>query len=137
SESGGTINKSRIKYRFDSLSLYRKVFAMTYQIKKAAVIGSGTMGGGIAALLAGVGVEVMLLDIPAKDTQPGQPAAKRNAIVNDNLKKLQAMRPAQLFSTGDLARIRTGNTEDDLGALSDADWIVEVIVERLDVKQAL
>lgn len=110
---------------------------MTYNIKKAAVIGSGTMGGGIAALLAGVGVEVILLDIPAKDTQSGQPAAKRNAIVNDNLKKLQAMRPAQLFSAGDLARISTGNTEDDLGKLADADWIVEVIVERLDIKQAL
>ncbi len=110
---------------------------MTYHIKKAAVIGSGTMGGGIAALLAGVGVDVMLLDIPAKDTQAGHPAAKRNAIVNDNLKKLQAMRPAQLFSAGDLSRITTGNTEDDLGKLADADWIVEVIIERLDVKQSL
>ncbi len=110
---------------------------MTFQIKKAAVIGSGTMGGGIAALLAGVGVDVMLLDIPAKETQPGQPAGKRNAIVNDNLKKLQGMRPAQLFSAADLGRITTGNTEDDLGKLGDADWIVEVIVERLDVKQSL
>jgi 3-hydroxyacyl-CoA dehydrogenase len=110
---------------------------MTFSIKKAGVIGSGTMGGGIAALLAGVGVEVLLLDIPAKDTVAGDPVAKRNAIVMDNLKKLQAMRPAQVFSAADLARIRTGNTEDDLGKLADADWIIEVIVERLDVKQAL
>ncbi|MCU0466445.1 MAG: 3-hydroxyacyl-CoA dehydrogenase/enoyl-CoA hydratase family protein [Anaerolineae bacterium] len=110
---------------------------MTFSIKKAAVIGSGTMGGGIAALLAGVGVDVMLLDIPAKETKPGDPAAKRNAIVADNLKKLQGMRPGQLFSAADLARIRTGNTEDDLGKLSDTDWIIEVIVERLDIKQAL
>ena len=110
---------------------------MTFSIKKAAVIGSGTMGGGIAALLAGVGVEVMLLDIPAKGTQPGDPAAKRNAIVTDNLKKLQAMRPAQLFSAADVSRLKTGNTEDDLGKLSDADWVIEVIVERLDVKQSL
>lgn len=110
---------------------------MTNSIKKAAVIGSGTMGGGIAALLAGVGVDVLLLDIPAKDTQPGQPAAKRNAIVANNLKTLQGMRPAQLFSTADLARISIGNTEDDLGKLADADWIVEVIVEKLDIKQAL
>ncbi|MBK9125447.1 MAG: 3-hydroxyacyl-CoA dehydrogenase/enoyl-CoA hydratase family protein [Chloroflexi bacterium] len=110
---------------------------MTDQIKKAAVIGSGTMGGGIAALLAGVGVDVLLLDIPARDTKPGDPAAKRNAIVNGNLKTLQSMRPAQLFSADDLKRITTGNTEDDLGNVANADWVVEVIVERLDIKQAL
>lgn len=110
---------------------------MTDQIKKAAVIGSGTMGGGIAALLAGVGVDVLLLDIPARDTKPGDPAAKRNAIVNGNVKTLQSMRPAQLFSADDLGRITTGNTEDDLGKVADADWVVEVIVERLDVKQSL
>lgn len=110
---------------------------MTFSIKKAAVIGSGTMGGGIAALLAGVGVDVLLLDIPAKGTQQGDPAAKRNAIVADNLKKLQGMRPAQLFAAADSARLKTGNTEDDLGKLADADWIIEVIVEKLDIKQAL
>lgn len=110
---------------------------MTYQIKKAAVIGSGTMGGGIAALLAGVGVETLLLDIPAKDTQPGDAPAKRNAIVNNNLKTLQKMRPAQLFSQADLSLISTGNTEDDLHKVGDADWVIEVIIERLDVKQSL
>ncbi len=110
---------------------------MTYTIRKAAVIGSGTMGGGIAALLAGVGVETTLLDIPAKDTQPGDPAAKRNAIVLGNLKRLQKMRPAQLFSKDDLNRIHTGNTEDDLDKLADADWVIEVIIEKLDIKRAL
>ncbi len=110
---------------------------MTYTIKKAAVIGSGTMGGGIASLLAGIGVETLLLDIPAKDTQPGDAPAKRNAVVNNNLKNLQKMRPAQLFSQADLALISTGNTEDDLHKLSDADWVIEVIVERLDIKQSL
>ncbi len=110
---------------------------MSYDIRKAAVIGSGTMGGGIAALLAGVGVEVTLLDIPAQGTQPGDPPAKRNAIVNNNLKNLQKMRPAQLFSEADLANIRTGNLDDDLASISDSDWIIEVIVEKLDIKQAL
>jgi 3-hydroxyacyl-CoA dehydrogenase len=110
---------------------------MTYSIKKAAVIGSGTMGGGIAALLAGIGVDVTLLDIPAKDTQPGDPAPKRNAIVANNLKTLQKMRPAQLFSEVDMANIKIGNIDDDLANIGDADWIIEVIVERLDIKQSL
>ena len=110
---------------------------MTYSIKKAAVIGSGTMGSGIATLLAGVGVETTLLDIPAKGTQPGDKPAKRNSIVTDNLKKLQSSRPPQLFSANDLDHIHVGNIDDDLDMLSDADWVIEVVVERLDVKQNL
>ena len=76
---------------------------MKYQIKKAAVLGSGTMGGGIATLLAGIGVDVILMDMPAKDTAPGDP--KRNSIVEGNLKALTKMRPAQLFSKDDMSRI--------------------------------
>src|SRR5688572_19199667 len=110
---------------------------MKYNIRKAVVIGSGTMGGGIAALLAGVGVETLLLDIPAKDTQPGDGPAKRNTIVANNLKTLQKMRPAQFFRADDINLISTGNTEDDLHKVSDADWVIEVIIERLDVKQSL
>lgn len=110
---------------------------MIDHIRKAAVIGSGTMGGGIAALLAGIGVDTLLLDIPAKDTQPGDSPAKRNAIVANNLKTLQKMRPAQMFSDADLSRIRIGNIDDDLEKTADADWVIEVIVERLDVKQNL
>jgi 3-hydroxyacyl-CoA dehydrogenase len=110
---------------------------MSFDIKKAAVIGSGTMGGGIAALLAGVGVDVTLLDIPAKDTKPGDAPAKRNAIVANNLKTLQKMRPSQLFSEADLANIKMGNLDDDLASIGDSDWIIEVIVEKLDIKQSL
>lgn len=110
---------------------------MSYNIRKAAVIGSGTMGGGIAALLAGVGIETTLLDIPTKDTNPGDPPAKRNAIVEGNLKALGKMRPPQLFSQAVLENIRTGNIDDDLEKLSDADWIIEVVVERLDIKKNL
>lgn len=110
---------------------------MTYHIRKAVVIGSGTMGGGIAALLAGVGIETLLLDIPAPDSQPTDPPAKRNAIVNNNVKAMQKLRPAQLFSDADMSRISVGNTEDDLHKVGQADWVIEVIIEKLDVKQAL
>jgi 3-hydroxyacyl-CoA dehydrogenase len=110
---------------------------MSYEINKAAVIGSGTMGGGIATLLAGIGVETLLLDIPPKDTNPGDPAHKRNAIVQNNLKSLKKMRPPQLFNAAVMDNIHIGNIEDDLEKVSDADWIIEVVVERLDIKQNL
>jgi 3-hydroxyacyl-CoA dehydrogenase len=110
---------------------------MIHAIRKAAVIGSGTMGSGIATLLATVGIETRLLDIPAKGTQPGDPPAKRNALVTDNLKKLQGVRPPQLFASSDLERITVGNLDDNLGDLKDCDWVIEVVVERLDVKQSL
>ena len=110
---------------------------MAYDIQKAAVIGSGTMGGGIATLLAGVGVETMLLDIPAKDTSPGDPANKRNAIVLNNIKALKKARPPQLYNDAMMDNISVGNIEDDLDTLGDADWIIEVVVEKLDIKQNL
>ncbi len=110
---------------------------MNYVIRKAAVIGSGTMGSGIAALLAGVGVPVVLLDIPAKDTAPGDPPDERNAIVLDNIARMQKSRPAQLFHPRDLDLITPGNLEDDFDLLRDADWIIEAVVENLDIKQDL
>jgi 3-hydroxyacyl-CoA dehydrogenase len=110
---------------------------MFYHVRQAAVIGSGTMGSGIAALLAGVGVQVVLLDIPAKDTTPGDPPARRNAVVLNNLKTMQNSRPAQLFHPNDLDLITPGNLDDDLTLVRDADWIIEVIVENLPVKQGL
>jgi 3-hydroxyacyl-CoA dehydrogenase len=110
---------------------------MAYTIRKAAVIGSGTMGGGITALLAGVGIPVTLLDIAAPDSKPGDSPKKRNAIVQGGLERMQNSRPAQLFSQGDLDLIRTGNIDDNLDMVSDADWIIEVIVEKLDIKQNL
>ncbi|NDJ74697.1 MAG: 3-hydroxyacyl-CoA dehydrogenase/enoyl-CoA hydratase family protein, partial [Chloroflexi bacterium] len=109
----------------------------SYTIRKAAVIGSGTMGSGIAALLAGIGVEVVLLDIPAKDTAPGDAPDKRNAIVLGNIKAMQKSRPAQLFHPDDLDLITPGNLDDDLELVANADWIVEVIIENLAIKQDL
>lgn len=110
---------------------------MGFQIKSAAVIGSGTMGGGIASLLAGVGIKTLLLDIPPADTSTGDGAKVRNAIVARNLKALGRSRPPQLFSADDLGNIRIGNTEDDLNQAADADWVIEVIVENLDIKRGL
>src|ERR1041385_2492121 len=110
---------------------------MTYSIRKAAVIGSGTMGSGIATLLAAVGVETTLMDIAAKDTKPGDKAAKRNAIVLDNLKKAQSSRPPQVFSASDSEKILVGNVDDNLDMLTDAEWIIEVVIEKLDVKRSL
>jgi 3-hydroxyacyl-CoA dehydrogenase len=108
---------------------------MSFSIQKAAVIGSGTMGAGIAALLAGVGVETLLLDLPAKDSQPGDPPEKRNAIALAGLARLQNTKPPQLLNPSDIEHIQAGNTEDDFGQLADADWIIEVVVERLNVKR--
>jgi len=119
---------------------------MTYHIRKAAVIGSGTMGSGIATLMAAVGLEVTLLDIPAKGTQPGIPAkgtqpgdsaAKRSALVRDNLAKLKSAKPPQLFSAADIDKIRIGTIDDNLGWLREVDWVIEVIVEKLDIKRSL
>src|SRR5512140_3354815 len=110
---------------------------MAYNIRKVGVIGSGTMGSGIAALLAGVGFPVVLLDIPANGTQPGDRPDKRNALVLDNLNKLRKSRIPAVFHPDDLDRITPGNLDDNLDSLRDADWIVEVIVERLDVKHDL
>jgi 3-hydroxyacyl-CoA dehydrogenase len=110
---------------------------MTYKIEKAAVIGSGTMGGGIAALLAGVGIPVLLLDLPAKDTQPGDPPHKRNTMVAKNLKALRKARPAAFFKDADTDLVTLGNTEDDLDMLAEVDWVIEVIVEKLSIKQDL
>lgn len=110
---------------------------MDYDIKRAAIIGSGTMGGGIAALLAGIGVDVLLLDIPAKGTQLGDPPSARNAIVEGNLSTLKKARPPQLFTDSVLDRISTGNIEDDLDKVSHAEWVIEVIVENLVIKRDL
>lgn len=110
---------------------------MTMTIKRAAVIGAGTMGSGIAALLAGVGIDTLLLDIPAPDTQPEDDHAERNAFALRGIERLKQSRPPELYVAADLDRIRVGNIEDDLGKLSDVDWIIEVVVEKLAVKRDL
>ena len=117
----------------------REASHVTYQIKKAAVLGSGVMGSGIAAHLANIGIPVLLLDIvPGKLTE--EEAAKgltledaivRNKIAAGALQKLLKQKPAPLTTKSNLSLIEAGNFEDDLEKLKDVDWIIEVIVENL------
>ena len=112
---------------------------MTFSIRKAAVIGAGTMGGGIAAHLANIGIPVVLLDmVPPNlsEAEKDDPKA-RNRIVQSLYDRMAKARPANLArrDRGDL--ITLGNLEDDFDLLADCDWIVEVIIEQLAPKQAL
>ncbi len=112
---------------------------MTYDIQKVAVIGAGTMGGGIAAHLANIGVPVLLLDIvpPGLDAEEkGDPEA-RNRIVRSGYERMLKAKPANLASNRRARYIKLGNTVDDFHKLAECDWIVEVIVEQLQPKQAL
>ncbi len=112
---------------------------MIRKIKKAAVVGSGVMGGGIAALLASTGVQTLLLDIvpfDLKEDEKKDPAA-RNRIVKAGLDGILRARPALLMQPRDAELITIGNLEDDFDQLADCDWIVEVVVENLEIKQAL
>jgi len=109
------------------------------KIRKAAVIGSGVMGGGIAALLASAGVRTVMLDIvppDLKDEQEHDPKA-RNRIVKQGLDNVLKASPALLMHPQDAERIDIGNLEDDFKRLTECDWIVEVVVENLKVKQNL
>jgi 3-hydroxyacyl-CoA dehydrogenase len=112
---------------------------MSRKIQSAAVIGSGIMGGGIAALLAGAGVKTLLLDIvPAnlKSEEKKDPLA-RNRIVKAGLDAALGIQPALFMSPRDAERIAIGNLEDDFEKIADCDWIVEVVVENLKIKQDL
>ncbi len=109
---------------------------MKYKIHNAVVIGSGTMGAAIAAHLANAGVPVTLLDIVPKDA--GADKAARNKIVNNGLEAAKKSRPASFFSSDQHALVKTGNLEDDFdAAVAKADWVIEVIVENLKIKQGL
>ncbi|MDH5621978.1 MAG: 3-hydroxyacyl-CoA dehydrogenase family protein, partial [Gammaproteobacteria bacterium] len=101
-----------------------------YEIRKAAVVGAGTMGLGIAGQLANAGVDVLLLDIPAT-------GANRNANGERAIERLLDVKQPGLTHKDNLSRIKIGNIEDDLDKLVDADWIAEAIVERLELKKAL
>ncbi len=101
-----------------------------YEINKAAVIGAGTMGLGIAGQLANAGVDVLLLDIPSNGED-------RNAIPERALERLLDENQPGLLHKDFLSRIAIGNIEDDMRRLSDVDWITEAVVERLDIKKAL
>ncbi len=112
---------------------------MMRKIRQAAVIGSGIMGGGIAALLAGAGIKTLLLDIvpfDLTDAEKEDPAA-RNRIVKTGLDAVLMSSPSLFMQKKDVDRITIGNLEDDFDKISSCDWIVEVVVENLKIKQDL
>ena len=113
------------------------------RINKIAIIGSGIMGSGIACHFANIGVEVLLLDIIPNALNDKEKALGltledklvRNRLVNDALKTALKSKPSPIYSQKFAQRITTGNTEDDISKIKDADWIMEVVVERLDIKK--
>ena len=112
---------------------------MKYRLKKVAVLGSGVMGSGIACHLANIGLEVLMLDIIPRDLKGDKlkDPTLRNSIVNSALQNSIRSKPAPLYHKSFASRISTGNFEDDFEKISDADWIIEVVVERLDIKQQI
>ena len=104
---------------------------MAGPIRRVCVIGAGVMGAGIAAQVANAGVPVLLLDIVPEG------ATDRNALGTAAVARLLKTDPAPFMSPEAAKRVEVGNTEDDLGRASDCDWIVEAVIERLDLKQAL
>ena len=113
------------------------------RIKKVAVIGSGIMGSGIACHFANIGVDVLLLDIIPRELNDKEKAkgltledkVVRNRMVNDSLKAALKSKPSPIYNQSFANRITTGNLEDDIAKVKDVDWIIEVVVERLDIKK--
>jgi 3-hydroxyacyl-CoA dehydrogenase len=113
------------------------------RIKKVAIIGSGIMGSGIACHFANIGVDVLLLDIVPRELNDKEKASGlsledkvvRNRIVNTALQTSLKSKPSPIYHQKFANRITTGNLEDDIAKVADVDWIMEVVVERLDIKQ--
>ena len=97
-------------------------------IKKVAVLGSGVMGSRIACHFANVGCEVLLLDIVPKEGKD------RNAVADEHLAFALKSNPSPIYDKAFASRITTGNFDDDLAKIKDCDWIIEVVIERLDIK---
>ncbi|MEL7119803.1 MAG: 3-hydroxyacyl-CoA dehydrogenase NAD-binding domain-containing protein [Bacteroidota bacterium] len=110
---------------------------MTRRLKKAAVLGSGVMGAGIACHFANIGLQVLMLDIvpPNLSEEESKDPKKRNSFADGALKAALKSKPAALYRKDLASRIKTGNFEDDFEKIKDCDWIIEVVVERLDIKQ--
>lgn len=116
---------------------------MTYSIKRAAILGSGVMGSGIAAHLANVGIPTMMLDIvprelTKKEAEQGltlDDQVVRNRIAAESKQALLKQKPSPITTKKSLDLIEVGNLEDDMEKLADVDWIIEVVVENLDIKK--
>ena len=104
-------------------------------IKKVAVLGSGVMGSRIACHFAGIGLQVLLLDIVPKEAAESKKPAERNKIVNDALTAAIKSNPSPVYHKNVIKKITTGNFDDDMKKINDVDWVIEVVIERLDIKK--
>ena len=106
-------------------------------IRKVAVLGSGVMGSRIACHFANIGVEVLLLDIVPFDLneQDKTKPALRNKLVNDALATALKSKPSPIYDAKFASKIKTGNFDDNMKDIADCDWVIEVVVERLDIKK--
>lgn len=118
---------------------------MNRKIRKVAVLGSGIMGSRIASHFANIGVQVLLLDIVPQELTPAEAAkglnlenpAVRNRIVNDSFQQTLKATPAAFYSSAFASRVKLGNFDDNLKDIKDCDWVIEAVVERLDIKKSL
>lgn len=118
---------------------------MKYKIHRAVVIGAGTMGAAIAAHLANTGVPVTLLDIVPNKLTPDEEKkglklddpVVRNRIVNQGLGRAKKSRPASFFTSEHATLVSVGNLEDDFDVIGEADWVIEAIIENLEIKRQL
>ena len=116
---------------------------MKRNISKVAVLGSGIMGSGIACHFANIGVEVLLLDICPSELNESEKQknlsldskAVKNRIVNEMFNKCIKSKPSPIYSKNLIKRIKLGNFDDDISKIKSADWIIEVVVEKLEIKQ--
>jgi len=106
-------------------------------IKKVAVLGSGVMGSRIACHFAGIGVQVLLMDIVTTEAKESDNKALRNKIVNDSLQAAIKSNPSPVYTKDVIKKITTGNFDDNLKDIATCDWIIEVVIERLDIKRSL
>src|SRR5947209_859146 len=110
---------------------------MKRRIEKAVVLGAGTMGSRIAAHFANAGLPCILLDIVPPNLPANAPAAERNKIVRTGLEAAKKSKPAAFFTAALAEKIASGNFEDDLARCAEADWIIEVVAENLEIKRKL
>ena len=110
---------------------------MNYRIKKVAVLGSGVMGSGIACHLANVGMDVLMLDIVPADKLDSKDKKIRNSIADSALIEAVKSKPSPVYEKINAQKIRTGNFTDNFNDISDADWIIEVVVENLEIKRQI
>jgi len=110
---------------------------MKRTIKKVAVLGSGVMGSRIACHFAGVGLQVLLLDMVPKGSEESTKPAERNKLVNDALTAAIKSNPSPVYTKDVVKKITTGNFTDNMKDIASCDWVIEVVVERLDIKQII